>query len=66
VIQHSGLLVLGEKAVWWLLQLTKRDVGILFFVLLALAGWPQWIIHSWLAVTVISLALTISARLRNI
>ncbi|PYJ73781.1 MAG: hypothetical protein DME75_00650 [Verrucomicrobia bacterium] len=66
VIQHSGLLVLGEKTVWWLLQLTKRDVGILFFVLLALAGWPQWIIHSWLAVTVISLALTISARLRSI
>jgi phosphatidylglycerophosphate synthase len=33
---HSGLLDLGERFVFWLFQLTKRDVAIFFFLVLAL------------------------------
>ena len=36
MIGHSGLLDLGERFVWWLFQLTKRDVAIFFFLVLAL------------------------------
>src|SRR5207302_9383964 len=64
MIQRSGLLFLGEKLVWWLFQLTKRDVGILLFLLLAIAGCPQWILHLWTAVTAMSLLLALVARLR--
>src|SRR5438874_9273281 len=34
MIVHSGLLHLGEECVWWLFQLTKRDMAILVFLLL--------------------------------
>ncbi len=64
MIQHSGLLFLGEKLVWWLFQLTKRDVAILLFLVLAIAGRPQWILHLWTAVTAVSLLLALVARLR--
>ncbi len=64
MIQRSGLLFLGEKLVWWLFQLTKRDVAILLFLLLAIAGRPQWILHLWTAVTSVSLLLAFVARLR--
>ncbi|MEP7014584.1 MAG: CDP-alcohol phosphatidyltransferase family protein [Verrucomicrobiota bacterium] len=66
MIQQSGLLLLGENFVWFLVQITKRDVGILFFVLLALAGLPQWILHLWLAVTVVDVCLTGIARLKTL
>jgi hypothetical protein len=36
MIGHSGLLKLGEQFVWWLFQLTKRDMAILVFHMLAL------------------------------
>ena len=64
MIQRSGLLFLGEKLVWWLFQLTKRDVAIFLFLLLAIAGRPQWILHLWIAVTAVSLLLALVARLR--
>ena len=64
MIQRSGLLFLGENLVWWLFQLTKRDVAILLFLLLAIAGCPQWILHLWTAVTAMSLLLALVARLR--
>ena len=64
-IQNSGVLFFGEKNVWWFLQLTKRDVGILFFVLFALIGRALWIVHLWLVVTAISFTATIAARLRT-
>jgi phosphatidylglycerophosphate synthase len=47
MIGHSGLLDLGERFVWWLFQLTKRDVAMLFFLLLALLNLATWILHLW-------------------
>ncbi|HKS04638.1 MAG TPA: CDP-alcohol phosphatidyltransferase family protein [Chthoniobacterales bacterium] len=47
MIGHSGLLDLGERFVWWLFQLTKRDVAIFFFLLLALLNLSPWILHLW-------------------
>jgi hypothetical protein len=64
LIQRSGLLFLGEKVVWWLFQLTKRDVAIFLFLLLAIAGRPQWILHLWIAVSTVTLLLALIARLR--
>ena len=64
MIQRSGVLFLGEKLVWWLFQLTKRDVAIILFLVLAIAGHPQWILHLWTAVTAVSLLLALVARLR--
>ena len=62
LIQRSGLAFLGENAVWWLVQITKRDVGILFFVLLALIGQAQWILHLSFAVAAVTLTLSGVAR----
>ena len=38
MIGHSGLLNLGERFVWWLFQLTKRDMALVVFLMLALLG----------------------------
>ncbi len=62
LVERSGLLLVGEKFASWLIQLTKRDVAMLFFVLLAAIGRPAWILHLLLAVTGISLALAWRAR----
>ena len=62
LVERSGLLLLGEKAAFWLIQLTKRDVAVLFFVFLAAIGQPAWILHLLLGVTAISLALALRAR----
>jgi CDP-L-myo-inositol myo-inositolphosphotransferase len=64
LVQHSGLLLLGEKVVWWLIQFTKRDVAILFFFFLALIGLPQWILHLSIAVALGTLLLAGIARVR--
>jgi phosphatidylglycerophosphate synthase len=64
LIRDSGIATRNEKLVAAFVRLTKRDVGILFFVLLALAGFPQWILHIWVIVTAIVLAVTTLARLR--
>jgi len=63
--QRSGLLFLGEKNVWWLVQFTKRDVAILFFLVLAIAGFSQWILHLSLLVAAIILSLSIIAMLSS-
>jgi 1L-myo-inositol 1-phosphate cytidylyltransferase / CDP-L-myo-inositol myo-inositolphosphotransferase len=47
MIGHSGLLDLGERFVWWLFQLTKRDVAIFVFFVLALLNMAIWILHLW-------------------
>ena len=47
MISHSGLLDLGERFVWWLFQLTKRDVAMIFFLVLALLNLATWILHLW-------------------
>ena len=61
LVERSGLLRLGETFAYWVMQLTKRDVAMLFFVFLAAIGQPAWILHLLLAVTAISLALAAKA-----
>lgn len=61
LVERSGLLLLGEKAAFWLIQLTKRDVAVLFFVFLAAIGQPAWILHLLFGVTAISLALALKS-----
>ena len=63
--QRSGLLALGEKNVWWLVQFTKRDFAILLFLILAIAGIPQWILHLTLLVTAVTLSLSAIAMLSS-
>ena len=55
------MLFFGEKFASWLIQLTKRDVAMLFFVFLAAIGQPAWILHLLFAVTAISLALALKS-----
>ena len=64
MIGHSGLLNLGERFVWWLFQLTKRDMAILVFLLLAILGLAQWILHLWVTVAGVSLVLSALAMIR--
>ena len=56
LVERSGLLAFGEKYASLLIQLTKRDVAILFFVLLALIGLPSLILHLLAVVTAVTLA----------
>jgi hypothetical protein len=44
-MKNSGLLFLGKGAASLFSELTKRDVFNFGFMLLALCGWPQWILH---------------------
>jgi 1L-myo-inositol 1-phosphate cytidylyltransferase / CDP-L-myo-inositol myo-inositolphosphotransferase len=64
VVGHSGLLNLGEGFVWWLFQLTKRDMAILFFLVLALVGLARWILNLWTIVAGASLVLSAVAVIR--
>jgi len=64
MIGHSGLLELGERFVWWLFQLTKRDVAIFFFFLLALLNVSIWILHLWTIAAGTSLAISAIATAR--
>jgi hypothetical protein len=62
LVQRSGLLRFGEKFASLVVQLTKRDVAVLFFVVLAAIGLPSVILHLLLVVTAVSLALALKAR----
>ena len=64
VVGHSGLLNFGESFVWWLFQLTKRDMAMLVFLLLALVGLAQWILNLWTIVAGASLVLSAIAVIR--
>lgn len=64
LIENSGLLRLGEKFVYWLIQLTKRDVSFLLFIFLAAIQQSAWILHLLLVVNAVSLALGAKTRLR--
>jgi 1L-myo-inositol 1-phosphate cytidylyltransferase / CDP-L-myo-inositol myo-inositolphosphotransferase len=64
VVGHSGLLNFGEGFVWWLFQLTKRDMAVLVFLLLALVGLAQWILNLWTIVAGASLLLSAVAVIR--
>ena len=64
MIGHSGLLELGERFVWWLFQLTKRDMAIFVFFLLALLNVPVWILHLWTLAAGASLIISAIATAR--
>jgi len=64
MIGHSGLLDLGERFVWWLFQLTKRDVAIFFFLVLALLNLSTWILHLWTIAAGTSLLISAIATAR--
>jgi len=64
MIGHSGLLNLGERFVWWLFQLTKRDMAVVVFLMLALLGLAEWILHLWMIVAGASLVLSAIAAIR--
>ena len=64
MIGHSGLLDLGERFVWWLFQLTKRDVAIFVFLILALLNLPIWILHLWTIAAGASLVISAIAPAR--
>jgi phosphatidylglycerophosphate synthase len=64
MIGHSGLLDLGERFVWWLFQLTKRDVAIFFFLVLALLNLSTWILHVWTIAAGTSLLISTIAAAR--
>jgi 1L-myo-inositol 1-phosphate cytidylyltransferase / CDP-L-myo-inositol myo-inositolphosphotransferase len=65
MIGHSGLLNLGERFVWWLFQLTKRDMAVFAFLILALLGLADWILHLWVIVAGASLILSAIAAIRS-
>ena len=65
MIGHSGLLHLGERSVWWLFQLTKRDMALVVFLMLALLGLAPWILHLWVTVAGASLVLSAFAVIRG-
>jgi hypothetical protein len=64
MVGHSGLLNLGERFVWWLFQLTKRDMAIFAFLVLAALGLADWILHLWMIVAGASLVLSAIAAIR--
>jgi phosphatidylglycerophosphate synthase len=64
MIGHSGLLHLGDEFVWWLFQLTKRDMAVLAFLVLALLGLASWILDLWMVVAGASFILSSIAVIR--
>jgi phosphatidylglycerophosphate synthase len=64
MIGHSGLLYLGDEFVWWVFQLTKRDMAVFFFLVLALLGLAGWILDLWMIVAGASFILSAIAVIR--
>jgi phosphatidylglycerophosphate synthase len=64
MIEHSGLIDLGERFVWWLFQLTKRDMALFVFFILALLGQAHWILNLWTIVAAASVVLSGIAAIR--
>src|SRR5437867_11330416 len=64
MIGHSGLLNLGERFVWWLFQLTKRDMAVVVFLVIALLVLANWILHLWTIVAGATLVLSAIAAIR--
>jgi phosphatidylglycerophosphate synthase len=65
MIEHSGLLDLGERFVWWIFQLTKRDMAVFTFLILAILGLANWILHLWIIVAAASVILSAIAAIRS-
>jgi hypothetical protein len=49
-----------------IIQLTKRDLATWFFLLLAIAGRPQWILHLSLIAALATSALAVVALVRKV
>jgi len=64
-LERSGILFFGEKFAWWLVQLTKRDMAMLGFFLLAIIGQTAWVLHLLLLVSASTSALAGYAFLRQ-
>ena len=64
-VHRSGILYLGEEIAWWLLQLTKRDMIILGFLIIALLGFAPWTLHLLFIGAVGNSLLTGNAFLRH-
>jgi CDP-L-myo-inositol myo-inositolphosphotransferase len=64
-LERSGILAFGENFAWWLVQLTKRDMAMLFFLFLAAIGFAEGILHLLLFVSAISATLAGNAFLRQ-
>jgi 1L-myo-inositol 1-phosphate cytidylyltransferase / CDP-L-myo-inositol myo-inositolphosphotransferase len=64
MIEHSGLIGLGERFVWWLFQLTKRDMALFVFFILALLGLAHWILNLWTIVAAASVVLSAIAAIK--
>jgi CDP-L-myo-inositol myo-inositolphosphotransferase len=64
MIGRSGL-VRFAHVFWWIGQLTKRDVAIFVFLLLALVNLAPWILHLWTAFSVASLIFSSFALART-
>jgi 1L-myo-inositol 1-phosphate cytidylyltransferase / CDP-L-myo-inositol myo-inositolphosphotransferase len=62
MMRRSGIQFLGERVGSVLVQITKRDVSLFAFMLLAIIGWPQGILHLLCIFAVISLALASKTR----
>lgn len=65
LIQHSGILFFGEPFALFLVKLTKRDVAVLFFLILAVAGMAPWILHIILSTTTVICLLSFITRWRQ-
>lgn len=65
-LERSGILFFGDRFVYWLVQLTKRDMAMLAFLILALVGWPQGILHLLFIVAGVNSILAGNAYLRPV
>lgn len=61
---RSGILLLGDKVAWFVVQFTKRDMAMLGFLALACLGWTEWILHLQVLVSGISSGLAWNVFLR--
>ena len=64
-MKETGLLNLGERFAWWLFQLTKRDMAVFVFFILALLDLADWILHLWMTAAAVSLVLSAIAAIRR-
>ena len=65
LVARSGILCIGENLAWWLVQLTKRDMAMLAFLVFAAFGLAEVNLHLLFTVGAISSALASNAFLRQ-
>jgi len=65
MVRGSGILFLGENIAGGIIQMTKRDVAIFAFLIIAIIGQPQWILHLCCAFGFVSLTLAAKSLIRR-